>query len=277
MDEMIFLNELKDAINTFLIESIKHNQFDELIKKEIKLDRSVVTKLDFIFSDLIKNSLKKLSYFDQTLFISEEDFAGTLQFPAFILDPIDGTKDLIHKTGEAVISLAYFQTQNIHDPHNWGWVYNPFNGLDLYSKGPSRHMAQVCIKEIKKMKTVLMSKSEYQKIYRSIGDENKFQHYLQDLLINQSIQILAYGSIAYKLALLSMGIGDYVVSFRPKNIWDLSAGTILLKNKNILMYENFQQIDVLSKIKYDSPLAWCLNEDVERVNGFILETLKYFK
>ena len=71
--------------------------------------------------------------------VGEDDIDKLL--PAFIIDPIDGTKDLIRGNGEWSISIAYLNSSKFDDPLNSGWVYQPH--LDnLYSRKKSLSLAK---------------------------------------------------------------------------------------------------------------------------------------
>jgi myo-inositol-1(or 4)-monophosphatase len=72
--------------------------------------------------------------------------------------------------------------------------------------------------------------------------------------------LIPRGSIAFKLALLASGAADFVVSLRPKNIWDIAAGTMLCHQRGIQLWSADTRLAELSQETYSAPLIWCRPE-----------------
>jgi myo-inositol-1(or 4)-monophosphatase len=85
----------------------------------IKAKNDFVTNVDVAISEFLKNELKKL-YPDVGFFCEEE--TGELTDNCWILDPIDGTTNLIFGYKLSSISLAHYVNGEI----KFGVVYNPF-------------------------------------------------------------------------------------------------------------------------------------------------------
>ncbi len=90
-------------------------------KVTIKGDSDFVTEVDIAISKYVKDKLKDI-YPDIGFFSEEED--GKLNDPCWILDPIDGTTNLIYGYNMSSVSLALYCDGKI----TFGVVYNPFSG-----------------------------------------------------------------------------------------------------------------------------------------------------
>lgn len=214
-------------------------QADARLAVSQKLDKSLVTEIDLFVSDLIKSELAR-SDFKNYSFFSEEDYKE-YHFPCAILDPIDGTRELVKGIPECAVSLALMNSAVISDPLNVAWIYNPFSGFSIDSNMP--FVRGKNDDNIKKLST-FVSRSEFEK-----G--------LYDLYFkNECLTITPRGSIAFKLALLAGGACDFVVSLVPKNIWDIAAGTILCSQRGIHFYQNGKKIESLPEEQYDGVLIW---------------------
>ncbi len=217
--------------------------FNKTLQKSLQVtlkeDESIVTEIDFLVSDLIKKELLNIPEFKGWTFFSEEDYSN-LSFPAFVVDPIDGTKELCKGRDECVVSFAKMYSSQIDDPKNYAWIYNPFSGFELES---NNHVQPIFSKS---------SQTPLGFISRSEWHENLHADFLKD----NDLMFAPRGSIAFKLALLASGACDFVVSFRPKSIWDIAAGTILLNKRGYDLYEDGVKITHLDKVRYKSPLIW---------------------
>ena len=199
-------------------------EFFELVKSSVdfskystsyKGDGSPVTEVDLLINDLFFNFCKdnELNY----PIISEESFdnlsdKGVLEsLPAFIIDPVDGTKDLIRGNGEWSISIGFLNSTDIKDPLSRGWIYQPSKDKVFSSLKNSPDLACNEAKDL----NVLVSRTEFNDgLFDSLKDSGGFN-------------IIPMGSIALKLGMLSSGECDLVITFRPKSLWDLAAGLVL--------------------------------------------------
>ncbi len=80
-----------------------------------------VTAADLGISEFLKKELYKA--FPDAGFVTEEEQEHILSEKAFILDPIDGTTNLIYDYRMSSISLAYTENGKV----KFGVVYNPFS------------------------------------------------------------------------------------------------------------------------------------------------------
>ncbi len=210
-----------------------------LLKMEQKKDQSFVTEIDLFVSDLLKAKLNNHPEYKNYSFFCEEDFKE-FQFPCAILDPIDGTRELIKGRPECAVSLALMKSHFIDDPENFAWLYNPFSGFSLDSYAP---FVASLDKSVQKLLT-FVSRSEFHK-----GHYHKYLNHPQ-------IDITPRGSIAFKLGLLASGACDFIISLEPKNVWDIAAGTILCSQRGIYFYEDGIKITTLDRQNYSGALIW---------------------
>lgn len=210
------------------------------LKVELKADQTIVTDFDLSISELIKNQLLANYSQEKWTFFSEEEH-GELHFPACVLDPIDGTRELVKGRDECAVSLAYMKTASLADPENHGWIYNPFSGVEF----SSTDIVMPLLSKSKQEPLGLISRSEWHlDLHRELMKKNP------------NIILAPRGSIAFKLALLAMGSCDFVVSFRDKSIWDIAAGTVLLAQRGYKFFEAGVEVKSLDKVLYKSPLLW---------------------
>ena len=95
----------------------KDDALREIVSEKNKND--FVTAVDTGISSFMKKELRLLT--PDAGFFSEEE-AGALSDPCWILDPIDGTTNLIYGYGLSSVSLAYYEGGEVV----FGIVYNPF-------------------------------------------------------------------------------------------------------------------------------------------------------
>ena len=101
--------------------------FDRKLQEDVSMKGAAdfVTAVDIKISAFIKEGLSKLT--PEIGFMSEEE-EGTISEKRWILDPIDGTTNLVYNYNMSTVSLAYYNGTCVE----FGVIYNPFNG-DLFT------------------------------------------------------------------------------------------------------------------------------------------------
>jgi myo-inositol-1(or 4)-monophosphatase len=195
-----------------------------------KPDGSPVTPLDLLLSDFFAQIAAQ--EFPAYTFYSEESFSSW-RFPLLALDPIDGTREYIAGRAEWAISVGLVEAEDFTGE---GWIYNPIT-RQLFAEpmlkpfvAKSHYVGEI-------------SRSEWEKGEIPPLDDEKFK-------------LNPMGSIAYKLARLSHGETDYVLSCRPKNIWDIAAGTILCRQAGLKFYAQGREVTEVKQL-FQPPLIWC--------------------
>jgi myo-inositol-1(or 4)-monophosphatase len=204
-----------------------------------KADLSQVTEVDQLISEFVKSS----PLADGFHFYSEEEH-GELVFPALILDPLDGTRDFLKSRPECAVSAAWMKSPFLNADH-FAVVFNPFTGFTIDSTllAPWQPKPQLA------PWTGMVSRTEW---------ENGLYPFRE----TDNYQIIPRGSIAFKLALLASGGCDFVVSLRPKNVWDIAAGTLLAKQRGIEFWSAGKKIESLDATHYSPPLIWATPEKI---------------
>ena len=194
-----------------------------------KTDKTLVTQVDHQLSLFCKNHPSALGF----NFYSEEDH-GELKFPALVVDPLDGTLELIAGRPECAVSVAWLPSPDISQGH--GVIFNPFTGFSLSSADSAPWKAKANTTN----PVGMISRTEWEK----------------GLYQDKKAHLVPRGSIAFKLALLASGTCDYVVSLRPKNIWDIAAGTLLCHQRDMEFWSAGKKVSSLDEEIYEAPLIW---------------------
>lgn len=207
----------------------------------IKPDGSPVTELDLALSNLMEVIVGK--QFSDCCFYSEENY-GEWKFPLLALDPLDGTREYIAQRPEWALSVGIFEDENFQGE---GWITNPVTN------------------EIFSMKTVKPFSPK--EVLIGEASRSEFSQGLYDNFLSEEFKITPKGSIAYKLGKLSHGELDFVVSLRPKNIWDIAGGSLLCKAAGLQFYSKGKPVTKVQKF-YEPPLLWCHPSVFEKLSVF---------
>jgi myo-inositol-1(or 4)-monophosphatase len=200
---------------------------------QFKQDNSPVTELDLFLSSHIELIMQE--HFPQATFYSEEKF-DEWKFPLIALDPLDGTQEYIQGRDEWAISIGIFQSEKFEGE---GWVYNPKTG-ECVDRGHSSAFVK-------------------KKVYRGEVSRSEWKQGLFTNKSTETFEVHPVGSIAYKLGRLASEKCDFVVSLRPKNIWDIAGGTLLCKESGMKFYSQGKEVTSVQKL-YSPPLLWCRPE-----------------
>lgn len=206
----------------------------------IKADGSPVTSLDLALTELIETQL--LNHLPDCSFYSEES-EKNWNFPLIALDPLDGTREFVANRPEWALSVAYMPVPEFV---GGGWIYNPQTN-ESYSDAEK--------------KTFISKELFIGEVSRSEWEQGLFQETKSGKFI-----IHPMGSIAYKLGRLSAGKIDFVISLRPKNLWDIAAGTLLCNKAGLAFYSAGKRVTEVKKY-YEPPLIWCS----EQISGELLQ------
>ena len=150
--------------------------------------------------------------------LSEESEAGgvTGGRRLWVVDPLDGTREFVQHIPEFAVSVALL----VDGRPLVAVVYNPIRDLLLAAvrgRGVRIGDRTVTTSSTSDLSTavVLASRSEVAR-----GQWSPFQ---------SRCQVVATGSIAYKLALVACGEADATISLAPKHGWDICAGVLLVE------------------------------------------------
>lgn len=248
------LEELKEILTNELKSIFEKKEFHGSLSKQKKADGTVVTRIDLLVSRFIEDRFAKIKALDNYHFLSEEkpELHSQLSFPCLALDPIDGTRELSAGIGECCVSLGLLPSSHISNTTSWAWLFNPFTGFELSSDQTFYTAPQLSRRSL----LGLISRSEFEQgLYAS----DKPKHY---------INLVPKGSIAFKLGLLAAGSCDFVVTKKPKNLWDIAAGTVLCAQRGIYLYNEKGLIQEWELLNSDQFMLWCrpeLHEELSEV------------
>lgn len=182
-----------------------------------------VTEVDTAVQTMICGKLTEL--YPNIQFMGEEKDNSDIDFskPVWILDPVDGTTNLIFRFPESCVSLGFVADHQILA----GIIYNPYHdelyftkkGEGAYLNGKPIHVRQA---------------SDMSKCLISVGT-SPYQHELSDKVFRQIINVYnntadirRMGSAAIDLAYVACGRTDgfFELILRP---WDYAAGQLLVE------------------------------------------------
>ena len=211
-------NDLKLAIDASLKagEIIMQYYCDDYEIKE-KGYHNPVTTADNEADTYLKSTL--MSARPQYGWLSEETVDSKNRLnkeKVWIVDPLDGTKEFIEGVPQFVVSIALVEK----GIPIIGVLHNPVTKETFHAaKGGGAYLDQgqyrCSIKDSTRDMVILNSRSETR---RGLWEPYK-KHFKE---------LRPIGSVAYKMGLTAIGKADIFATLRPKNEWDICAGTCLI-------------------------------------------------
>lgn len=179
-----------------------------------------VTQVDLAVQDFLKKALHTLT--PDIQFLGEETGLQRMESDSYwILDPVDGTTNLMHDYQHSVVSLALCRQKEIV----MGIVYDPFHD-ELFSaikgEGSLLNGIPIHVSSAQKLSETIIGVGTAK---RELAMEN-FSRFLQVYENSQDIRRL--GSAALELAYTACGRqgGYFEVYLNP---WDYAAGMLLVQ------------------------------------------------
>lgn len=210
-----------------------------------KLDGSWITDIDHELTERVERVLS--ANFPGITIVSEEG-QHNIKFPCFILDPVDGTAGLVRGNGECSLSLAFMPTPDVTDSLASGFIAHLFSPFQVHSD-------QSLPVNKPGVNTGLVSRSEWDKGLFAPALAGAFR------------ELRPMGSIALKLAHMAYGNTAFVATLRPKSIWDIAAGTILLHQAGKQFFVNGQRETMLNQLLWKETLVWGSTADRQWITG----------
>ena len=182
-----------------------------------------VTDVDFAVQSFIQEQLRQL--YPEIQFMGEEkdNQEIDLEAPLWVLDPVDGTTNLIHDFRASAISLALLE----HREPVLGIIYHPYlqemyqaqKGMGSFCNGERIHVSNATTME---ESLIVIGTSPYEK------QMAKKLFPIFQRIFEKSQDIRRSGSAAIDLAYVAAG---RVEGFFEKNLklWDYAAGMLLIK------------------------------------------------
>ena len=201
---------------------VKENVAQQNYSINFKADNSPVTSIDMWVHNYLSAYLK--SNFNEIPIISEESFKNEEDLPinCWLLDPIDGTKELIHNTGEYCICLALILNHRVV----MGFIAIPqsqdvFIGQVLEKKAfkiTRNYQERLFVRPADSITCMLKSRFHTKQaetlLYKNMAQHTKLEHHM-------------VGS-AIKFCKVAQGQADGFVRLHQTYAWDSAAGVALI-------------------------------------------------
>ena len=192
---------------------------------EQKTDNSPVTQADYRVNDFISTSLQKS--FPQIALLSEEgDHTERKQWQKFwLLDPLDGTKEFLHKRPEFTINLSLVEGAHttfaiLAIPAEQTLYICPKQGFPLKFETRTGQWLEYVADEPCAAIQVGLSQSSQ--------GRSKYAEYLD--ILKQQVEVVEFkAGSAYKFCMMLEGKVDIYPRFHPTSEWDTSAGQCLIE------------------------------------------------
>lgn len=228
------------AVKNIVIEAAKiFSSKDAVNKITQKGNSDYVTEVDFLVQQYIENQLAQL--YPEIQFISEEaDNAEVCRANyVWVLDPVDGTTNLIHDYKRSAISLALMKDGETV----MGIIYNPYTEELFYAekgKGSFLNDKPIRVSSVDTMEQSLIAfgTSPY---YKELADDI-FR--LTKRIFMECIDVRRTASAALDLA--DVACGRIEAYYEPRlKLWDYAAGMLLVREAggNVLYFDGTDASD----------------------------------
>lgn len=185
---------------------------------QIKLDKSPVTKADIEANHLIVSELLRL--FPDVPVVSEEASENHHLVPAceyfWLVDPLDGTKSFIRKSGEFTVNIGL-----IHNCRPvFGVIYAPVKN-ELYYTDAENNAWKISNGKKQKLEVSRPNKDAgFSFVVSHSHNDPATEKYLEKYKVAERKS----GSSSYKFCMIAEGIADIYPRFGPTMEWDTAAG-----------------------------------------------------
>lgn len=219
----------------------------------IKQDNSPVTEADLAADKAIRKILTKANPYP--VLSEEEEIPYDMRKnwkEYWLIDPLDGTKDFIRKTGEFTVNIALMRE---NEPV-LGLIYAPYLGETYVAE---KNKGATFIQDSQKEKLPLYHCEGKILVRSRFHDSDIVQKFAEQNNITESIPVGA----ALKFGRLATGKASlYLCSYSYE--WDLAAGHLLVKESggSIIML-NAQKKPLYNKPDLLNPPFLAFNKDIE--------------
>lgn len=196
----------------------------------IKAKNDFVTDIDIAISDFLKTKLKEI---DPTVGFFSEEEEGNLQDNCWILDPINGTTNLIYGYNLSSVSLGHYLDGEVV----YGIVYNPFTEeIFTAERGKGAFLNH---KKRLKVSTRNIDESLIEfgagSTHKEFTEEN---FNLVKKIFEQCVDVRRICSSALDLCYIASGRIDGYFE-RILKPWDIAAGSLILEEAGGIITDYF--------------------------------------
>lgn len=195
---------------------------------EYKDDKSPVTEADIKSNEIICSRLKE--FYPNIPIMSEESMQISYEERKkweyyFCVDPIDGTKEFIKKSGEFTINIALIHNKT----PVLGVIYLPTTNT-MYSakkgEGAFKNREKLPIKRADEKYVIVSSKSNRSK---------ETDEFIDTIKVEKEKELIYMGS-SIKFCLIAEGIADCYPRIGPTMEWDIAAGDAIVRETGKMIY-----------------------------------------
>ncbi len=240
--------------------------YQQPIMVEKKSDHSPVTLADKEANDLIVKALRNIT--PHLTVIAEENPAEenqlTDQHSAFwLVDPLDGTKGFIKRTGEFTVNIGLVID---HNPV-FGVIYIPQTG-ELYYTNPIQKNAWYQ-NNASSSPVQLITEPAATNPLRVLASYSHSNQETEDFIKKQSIHHRVNASSSLKFCRLAKGEADLYPRFSPTMEWDNAAGDAILRHAGGMTYDartrqplqygtkdHFRHVYFVASNHPNTPICW---------------------
>jgi len=204
--------------------------YEHGIEVEYKEDDSPLTQADIASNDIITTRLKEL--YPTLPILSEESQMVEYEIRKdweyfWLIDPIDGTKEFIKKSGEFTVNIALIHQQTpllgvVYAPA-LGDIYKAKRGEGAFKNGHKLPLVDTPQESLR----VVASKSHLSVETQDFIDRLTQKH--------QRIEQLSKGS-SLKLVMVAEGLADIYPRLGPTMEWDTAAADAIVKESGKMSY-----------------------------------------
>ena len=224
-NDSIFIKEAKDffrEVHPILSARVMeiYNSRDFFIDE--KKDRTPVTQADLIINDILREKLT--NKFPDIPILSEENTYPKEKPSLFwLIDPLDGTKEFINRSGEFTINVALVKNmQSI-----FGYVAAP--AIDKIWLSEEQKFKETQKKSIHSDSIIIVKSKSH-----SSKQDDQFEQFLKNNGIDHSF--MSVGS-SLKICMLATNNADLYIRFGPTSEWDIAAANAVLEAHNGGIYD----------------------------------------
>lgn len=212
-----------DLINEVAVEAGKNilEAYSKHQNIRIKDNNTPVTDTDLAANDIICNYLQK--YYPEIPILSEEgeiaDYSIRKNWDYyFCVDPLDGTREYIRKTGQFSVNIALIKANKAVA----GVVYAPVTGVSHFTSGDKI----LYRKEVNEKKEIIKPKLKNKEItiVQSNFDQNNYDDFL-GISIKEKLRL---GS-SLKFCSIAEGKANLYIKYGTTMEWDTAAGQALVE------------------------------------------------
>lgn len=222
------LEELIEPVQALAIQAgnailnIYEDAQDQII--EVKRDGSPLTKADQLAHEMIIQQLFELT--PDIPILSEESteipYSERVAWERYwLVDPLDGTKEFLQRTGEFTVNIALIEKQH----SVLGVVYAPVSGDCYYAARQVGAFKQTAQAE----KIVLQVTQELPAKMRIVASRLHGQAQLTELLEKIAVYEIKYIGSSLKLCLIAEGKADIYPRLGTTSEWDTAAAQCIVE------------------------------------------------